>query len=415
MASFSIGATCWSRRDGALLWSLFDRGELRESVQQLASIGVDTVRLPLHWEEFQPRPERVDVRTLRLLEQALALADDARLRVVPSLLPLAIGGAVHLPAWTTADSFAADLELATKFGPLLIVRSDTRPPLVWERTRHDTEVRDLWTNPAMRAAQRRLIAEVVGNFADHGAISGWEIGHGVEMARVPSSAGVFGEWLGETVDMLREHGARGDLFYAATLRSLSRREGPRPESIVEARAVPVLSVVPPEPLLAATPLTADALRFVAALVASLCGTAPVLLLGAPAIANAQSRSFVDQAYGAQIQQPLLDHDQYAELIEGALPDLRAHGVPGVWFAHAWCYAAPFVPAEAHSRREQMMGLFDTTGEDLPVARAVQVAAAQPAPESITPLPRLDVEDYWDDPAASARRLWKQWRAAEDEP
>lgn len=413
MNNFSLGATYWPRRKGSLLWTKFDRGEVREEFQQLAAIGLNTVRLPLRWEDFQPRPERVAVTALRMLEQALEQASDARLRVVPTLFPLAVSGAIHLPAWATAASYAADLTLSTKFGPLLIVRNEQRPPLVWEHTKHETEIRDLWTNPAMRAAQRLLIAEVVGNFADHPALHGWELGSGIELGRAPSSAEVVTEWLGETIDIAREHRAQGPIFYGATMRSLVRREGPRPESIVQAGGVPVLSLVPPEPALTSQPLNDSLLRFVTALVYSLGEVAPVLLVGAPAVANASGRIFEDQAYGRSIEQPLLDLDQYARVIETALPGLHTSGVPGLWFVHAFCYAEPFLPHEAHSRREQMMGLFDTTGDELPVTTAVQRFAQQPEIEQKSNIPLLDVESYWNDPAGNFQRLWQQWQAPDE--
>lgn len=409
MNNFSIGATYWPRRKGPLLWAEFDRGEIRDELQQLAAIGLDTIRLPLHWESFQPRPERVDVRTLRAFEQVLESAGDARLAVVPGLFPLTIGGAIHLPAWATAASYAADMMLATKFGPLLIVRNESRPPLVWERTSHETEVRDLWTNPAMREAQRKLITETVGNFATHPAIRGWELGSGIELARPTSSADVAAEWLHETVDDARQHGARGDLFYTATLRTLLRREGPRPEAVVQAQCTPVLSLVPAEPAFADQPLSLDILRFVAALAQSLAGRPPALLIGAPAVANAQGRVFSDQAYGRAVEQPLLDPDEYARLVEAALSDLPASGVPALWFAHAFCYPQPFVPEKAHSQRERMMGLIDTDGGELPVAAAVQHFTPPPSSDTSTPLPLLDVEDYWSDPGASFQRLWQQWQ------
>lgn len=409
MSDFQVGTTYWPRRKGALLWAEFDRGEVRDELQQLAAIGIDTIRLPLDWETFQPRPERVALPPLRALEQTLTLAEDTRLGVEPSLFPLAIAGAIHLPAWATAASYAADMMLATKFGPLLIVRNDTPPPLVWQRTQHETEVRDLWTNPAMRTAQRKLIAEVVGYFGDHPALRGWELGSGWELARLPSSSDAMLEWLGETADVAREHGARGTLSYGLTLRALLRREGPRPESLRAAQCSPTISLLPPEPALQRQPLTAELVRFVAALVQSLGGTAPRIMLGAPAVANAAQQTFADRAYGRDVEQPLMDHDNYAHLIETVLPELRHAGLPGVWFAHAFCYGQPFVPAGAHSLRERMMGMFDTGGEELPVALAVRRFAQQPAPEQTTALPAVDVEEYWSDPAASFQRLWQRWQ------
>lgn len=414
MEHFSLGATYWPRRKGTLLWAEFDRGEVRDELQQIAAIGINTLRLPLDWEAFQPRPERVETRALRLLEQALTLIEDARLKVVPGLLPLAIAGAIHLPAWATASSFAADMMLSTRFGPLLIVRNEAPPPLVWERTRRQSEIRDLWTNPTMRAAQRKLITEIVGYFGDHPVISGWELGSGIELGRLPSSSDAAAEWFGETADVVRQSGARTPLFYGATLRSLIRREGPRPAAIVAARCTPVINLVPPEPPFARQALTPEIVQFVAALVRSLAGVAPVIALGAPAVPNAEGRIFADNAYGHAIEQPLLDPDGYARLIETVLPRLHAAGAPGLWFTHALCYPEPFVPAGAHSRREQMMGLFDIDGDELPVAKAVQQFAAQPAPETRTPFAELDIEDYWNDPAAGFGRLWARWQHTDEE-
>jgi len=407
-----LGTTYWPLRKGTLLWSEFDHGEVREELRQLASVGLDTVRLPLHWEDFQPRLERVDVRVLRAFERALNLAEDARLKVLPSLMPVAVAGAIHLPAWATAASLAADMELSTRFGPLLIVPNQSSPPLVWERTSHASEVRDLWTNPAMRDAQRTLIAEVVGNFADHGAIGGWELGSSLELARTPSSSDAAATWLGETAELVREHGARGRLLYGLSVRALTRGEGPRPEAIVQAACTPIVSLVPPEPGFAGEALASDTARFVAALVRSLCGETPMLGLGCAALSGAAGRSMADRAYGAQIQQPLLDPDAYAELAATSIAELRTGGAPGVLFAHAYCYGQPFVPADAHSRRETLMGLFDLQGQELPIARAVQQAAAAEPAETIQ-LPALDVENYWDDAAGSFRRLWEQWNTPEN--
>lgn len=405
-----IGATYWGQRHGALMWAEWDRGVVRDELQQLAAVGMPAVRLPLVWEDFQPRPERVASTALRALEQTLAYAHDAHLQVVPALFPLAVAGAIHLPAWATSASFAADLQLSTKFGPLLLVRNGARAPLVWERSEHTSEVRDLWTNPALRAAQRKLIEEVVGYFADHPAIMGWELNSGWELAYVPPSSDAAAEWLGLTADVMRQTGARGTLFSDVSLRTLVRRDGPRPQAFADAGCTPVIDLVPLEWAWPAQGLTTERMLFVAALVHSLGGGVPWLQWGAPAVVNGSGRTFADRAYGRAVEQPLFDHDGYALLVETALPQLNAAGVGGAWLAHAFCYPTPFVPATAHSQREQMMGAIDASGAELPVAAALRRAAQAPAAPSTTPLLELDVEDYWNDPAGSFSRLWQAWQA-----
>jgi hypothetical protein len=405
----NVGATYWGQRKGTLLWAEWDRGMVRDELQQLAGVGIRSIRLPLLWEDFQPRPERVLATALRALEQVLELAHDSQIHVVGALFPLAVAGAIHLPAWATSASFAADLQLSTKFGPLLLVRNDARAPLVWERTEHTSQVRDLWTNPAMRAAQHKLIAEVVGYFAQHPALSGWELSSGWELAHVPSSSDAAADWLGDTADAARQHGARGTLFYNASLRTLVRREGPRPQAIMHAGCVPIINVVPSELAWPTQVLTPDHLLFVAALVQSLGGGVPWLMWGAPAVTNGSGRTFADRAYGRAVEQPLFDPDEYALLAETTLPQLQAANVGGTWLEHAFCYRTPFVPATAHSQREQMMGVIDADGAELPIAAAMRRAAEQPIPSGTTPLPELDVEGYWNDPQANFAQLWREWQ------
>ncbi len=52
MSDWGIGTTYWPRRKGSLLWTAFDRGAVRDELQQIVGVGFDTVRLPLHWGIF---------------------------------------------------------------------------------------------------------------------------------------------------------------------------------------------------------------------------------------------------------------------------------------------------------------------------------------------------------------------------
>ena len=52
-------------------WSQFDRGEVAADFERIAASGLDSVRVFLTWEDFQPSPETVDREMLgRLVEVA---------------------------------------------------------------------------------------------------------------------------------------------------------------------------------------------------------------------------------------------------------------------------------------------------------------------------------------------------------
>ena len=41
-------------------WSQFDRGEVAADFERIAASGLDSVRVFLTWEDFQPSPETFD-------------------------------------------------------------------------------------------------------------------------------------------------------------------------------------------------------------------------------------------------------------------------------------------------------------------------------------------------------------------
>ena len=48
-------------------WSRFDVGEVAGDFERIAASGMDSLRLFLLWEDFQPEPDRVDRDMLRRL------------------------------------------------------------------------------------------------------------------------------------------------------------------------------------------------------------------------------------------------------------------------------------------------------------------------------------------------------------
>src|SRR5262245_26481277 len=91
---FSLGLTYWPRRAGYGWWQAFDRGETREELAHVAALGCNTVRFCLRWEDFQPSAGRMNSASLRALEYALDIAQEAGLGVVAAVFPAAIGGAL---------------------------------------------------------------------------------------------------------------------------------------------------------------------------------------------------------------------------------------------------------------------------------------------------------------------------------
>lgn len=410
MAQRSLfGVTYWPLRKGPMLWRAFDRAEVRYEFQQLAALGATIVRLPIIWADIQPRKDRLDGGVMRALEQTLDAASDAHLRVMPALFVGAALGGLFFPRWATTSDISSDLLLTMRFGPLLRVSAEPRAPIIYDGALHETDLRDLYTEPAMREAQRYLIGEVLGYFAGHPAVWGWELGSGWEHGRPPASSDAVAEWAGTLIEQAREIDSDVIMTYGASLRSLTRQKGPRPEHLAQSSAIPSISLAPPLPVQLSAREYPSFVAFVAALVTALTGRRPIVSgLGLPVdIRGGHGLAVQSEAFGVPITLPLLDEEEHAVLIADTLEAAARQGAPVALLAHAFDYPESLwsAPPLAMARAERGMGVLRDDGSERPAVVALRMTPPEPAPQVI----EVDPEEYWRNPALHLRRLWAEWR------
>ena len=67
---FRVGVNYWPARTAMAWWSSFDEDEVAADFARIAAAGLDSVRLFLTWEAFQPAPGTVDAAMLdRLVDR----------------------------------------------------------------------------------------------------------------------------------------------------------------------------------------------------------------------------------------------------------------------------------------------------------------------------------------------------------
>jgi hypothetical protein len=360
----------------------------------------------------------VSATALRGLERALDRAADHGLRAAVALLGGSLGGALHLPEWAVGYRLPGDAERARRLGPPAIVVSPDQPAiLAGDRYRREP-ARDLYGEPDMLEAQRRLLHEAIGNLAAHPAAATWLLGADLERARRPAgAAGWWADLAGRAVGM-------GALAIGGALSpvSLGRRDTLRPEQIVAAGGRVVVSAAPLPPLPVARPWDSRYVQFLHALAAGLLAAEtgraePVIVaeLGAPtALAGAAGR-VASEAFGRPAQIALAGEDQQATLVEEALAALHRDGAAGAWLA-AYADIAPELwrlPPADRSWWARSAGIVAPDGREKPAAAAARAFAARlragelPRPSGPPALP-LDPERYWRDPAAGFQALWREW-------
>jgi len=90
-------------------WSEFERAEVAADFARIAASGLDSVRVFLIWEDFQPARNRVDPVMLERLVTVADLAGELGLVLVPTLFTGHMSGVNWIPGWALGGSGRAKL------------------------------------------------------------------------------------------------------------------------------------------------------------------------------------------------------------------------------------------------------------------------------------------------------------------
>jgi hypothetical protein len=195
----------WPRLRGLYWWNDGSRDDLRRDFDTAAEYGVRHLQVSLPWPEFQPVADRVSVGAMRGLELLLDEAAEYGLSVRPVLFPVRVGRLIVLPQWALHPLELGEREIYASGGFTQLAPFN------------------LYSDQQMVAAESLLVREVVGEFRDHPAVSGWCLGSGTAAFGAPRAAEEFGEWLDALVAAAALRGSRpGTLWTSISARDIVR-------------------------------------------------------------------------------------------------------------------------------------------------------------------------------------------------
>ena len=97
--SFRLGVNYWPRRKAMYWWPEFDRGEVAEEFDVMASPGISVVRVFLLWDDWQPSSDSVSSERLRDLGVVLDLAAERDLGLDITFFTGHMSGPNWSPGW----------------------------------------------------------------------------------------------------------------------------------------------------------------------------------------------------------------------------------------------------------------------------------------------------------------------------
>jgi endo-1,4-beta-mannosidase len=369
-------------------WSQFDPGEVATDFGRIAACGLDSVRVFLTWEDFQPAPNHVDRTMLDRLVGVADLAGESGLSLIPTLFTGHMSGVNWIPAWALGGSGGDDRFRVVAGGRVA-----------------DTGLRNWFTDPAVGDAQALLAAETVAALRGHEAVWAWDLGNENSNCVIPPTTGSAKEWLARSAAAIRGADDRVLVTIGLHMEDLEedRRLGPREAAgscdFLSMHGYPIYAAW------AKGSLDEQLLPFLARMTRWLGSGKDVLFseFGLPTRRAGQTSG----------DPRLVDEDAAAAFTASALEALRDAGCLG---AMLWCYsdyqrARWSSPPLDLARHERSFGLWRADGSPKPAVAAVAAFAGAARCDADADDSWIDIgpEDFLLDPGRQLPRLYDRYR------
>lgn len=401
---FVLGVNYWPRRKAMYWWSDFDRVEVEEEFDLIASLGLNVVRLFLLWDDWQPDPGSVDPARLDDFATVCDIAAERGLGLDVTFFTGHMSGPNWSPGWLldpSAPPPSPHLRQTISGGKIV--------PGAYRNMFHDHQA---------LAASQLLVTTVIGQFKDHPAIWMWNLGNEPDLFAYPHSADAGKSWVRNLTSTIHDLDPVHPVTCGLHLASLLNDNGFRVDQVFSETDVAVMHGYPMYVDWSRDELDTDFVPFLCALVAALAGK-PCLAEewgGCTNPVGDESTVWEWTSYGGnRRRQFMAGESALADHVEGVLPNLVQVGATG---AMLWCFAdyaeslwdrPPCDPTGA--KHERHFGLVRPDGTVKPHAEAIKrFAATGPIVRSPERTVELDLspDEYYSNAAAHARRLYREY-------
>jgi endo-1,4-beta-mannosidase len=394
-----VGVNYWPARTAMSWWSRFDRAEVATDFARIAACGLDSVRVFLTWEDFQPAPDRVDRAMLERLVAVADLAGELELALIPTLFTGHMSGVNWIPAWALGGS-----------------DGDPRFRVVSGSGVARTGLRNWYTDPAAGAAQALFAAEAAAALAGHDAVWAWDLGNESSNCVIPPTAAAARAWLARLTSAIRDADETALVTIGLHMEDLDddRRLGPREASDVcdflSMHGYPIYA------RWADGPTDHELLPFLARITRWLGGGRDVLFSEFGLPTRGRDDRPAPGARGVSRPSLLVEEDAAAAYTASALEALRRAGCLG---AMLWCYS-DYDPALWESPpldlapHERTFGLWRADGSPKPSVAAVAafVGAERCFPGEADAWIDIHPDEFLRDPSIQLPRLYSRYRGSD---
>lgn len=394
---FRLGVNYWPARTAMGWWSEFDPSEVAADFARIAASGLDSVRLFLTWEDFQPAPDKVDRRMLDRLVVVADLADIEGLALVPTLFTGHMSGVNWIPPWALGGT-----------------DRDDRFRVVADGRVTGAGLRNWYSDPGIARAQALLAGAVAAALAGHDAAWMWDLGNESSNCVIPPNRSSAREWLRRIVSAIKTADPTALVTVGLHMEDLHEDRMLGPRQVGEACDLLSMHGYPIYAAWADGPTDEQLLPFLAQVTRWLGRGRDVLFseLGLPTYRGGDPTG---EAATRRSTIPLVDEEDAAAYTGQALAALQQAGCVG---AMLWCYADydPVIwerPPFDVAVHERTFGLWRADGSPKPSVAVVRAFAGAPRMAAPVDHPWIDLEpeELLAAPALHLPRLYRRYRAS----
>ncbi len=392
-AGFRLGINYWPARTAMGWWSTFDTAEVSDDFVRVTRSGLDSIRIFLTWEDFQPALHTVSAEMLSRLVTVADLAADAGVALMPTLFTGHMSGANWIPPWALGPSDVDQRFRVVSGG------SATRRGL-----------RDWFADPEIAGAQALLARESATALAGHPALWAWDLGNENSNCVIPKSRTAGRDWLERITTAIRGADDTTAITIGLHMEDLEQDRHLGPAEAAAACDFLTMHGYPIYAPWAEGPTDEHLLGFLTEVTRWLGDGADVLFseFGLPTFREGE------QTTGTRGSM-LVEERVAAAYTDRALRALHAAGATG---AMLWCYS-DYIPALWHdppldeASHERSFGLWRADGSPKPSVAAVASHRGLEPVSATGDRPWIDIgpAEFYTDEGSHLPRLYRRYRAS----
>ena len=217
MQKFILGVNYWPRKKGIFWWKYFDAQEVKREFDQIKSIGLDTVRIFLLWEDFQPKADKVNQEAIANLISVFRIAQKRTLKILLTLFVGHMSGENWAPTWLTKKT-------TNRKNPFSVIVSG-------KRTRFG--IRNIYQDKKILAASSLLIKTIVYSVKNEKALLGYDLANEIDNFLKPTNRKQANKWVNFIVKKIREIDKVHPITLGLHLKNIEAERGFWPQDLAK--------------------------------------------------------------------------------------------------------------------------------------------------------------------------------------